>query len=836
MPQGSNRSLSAVESHVKSQLTTRPKTRPNRAVLVIAGLAAVLSWGSHAVAQPVRVQELVRTTTSGSPLRGWITTVDLTDPSVEIVVTGTPPQGSPGDAILNRTDLWQQSTGVNVAINANFYGVISGNNADIVGLAVSDGVVISPVRTFNSAPDPAIVFRDDRTAFIGNIGSNQLANVVDAVAGVGPSTTDTDPGTLLVNNGVNTGTTARVDPANRNPRTGVGISQDGTRLVIIVVDGRQSAWSVGVTLSEFADLFIERGCWRALNLDGGDSTSFIWQPPGSSTRTLNRPSGAGNAFRAVANQLGIRYTTPTPTYQQRPIRGAWLRPPTPTFTSTALETNLANMARAGFTDLYIETLFWGVATNNSDVFEDRYPNFDALAETIRLAARYNLRTHAWCESAYWQFQSVGANNFTNNPEWRAINRNTGTSGGDGTVGQIFANLGNPGVQAKMRNYFAELADYPGLWGVQTDYHRYPLDDNTGDSFTTPWSYDTWSRDTFLALYGVDPQTGADTTADALWGRFLSWRRAGITEAANQMHLGINSVQPGLEFSIAMFASAMTNSSQFTKCQDWPAMAANNYVETVVPMAYGSTTTSIGNDIATARQFAAGKRVVAGLATIAGTRPTLTDQLNTIRAQGVESFIIFDGTTFSTAASQTALRSWITGTSTRFAPDFNDDGYVDSRDTTLFAAVYTGTPVPVTGANAIYNLDGNTVIDAADAALYEGYFTRARFGDDGVVDGRDLASLIACIGQTAPITGVQHLYDLDGDGDDQDQLQLHARLTVSIPFDLDANRDGSFNIEDLYRQTQNATVDVNRDGVINGDDAASIELALRASEPTSITDR
>jgi exopolysaccharide biosynthesis protein len=96
--------------------------------------------------------------------------------------------------------------------------------------------------------------------------------VVDAVAGVGGSTTDNDPGTLLVTGGVNTGSTARVQPLVRNPRTAAGVSEDGGTLILAVIDGRQPGWSDGVTLPELAALMIQHGAHNAINLDGGGSS------------------------------------------------------------------------------------------------------------------------------------------------------------------------------------------------------------------------------------------------------------------------------------------------------------------------------------------------------------------------------------------------------------------------------------------------------------------------------------------------------------------------------------------------------------------------------------
>ena len=60
-----------------------------------------------------------------------------------------------------------------------------------------------------------------------------------------------------------------------NPRTGVGMVEPG-HFVAIVVDGRQSDYSLGMLLPEFAELFKAEGCVEAYNLDGGVSTCMIF--------------------------------------------------------------------------------------------------------------------------------------------------------------------------------------------------------------------------------------------------------------------------------------------------------------------------------------------------------------------------------------------------------------------------------------------------------------------------------------------------------------------------------------------------------------------------------
>jgi phosphodiester glycosidase len=59
-----------------------------------------------------------------------------------------------------------------------------------------------------------------------------------------------------------------------NPRTGVGITKTGT-ILLVTVDGRNPGWSIGMTLTDFAKEMIRLGAVRAMNLDGGGSTT-LW--------------------------------------------------------------------------------------------------------------------------------------------------------------------------------------------------------------------------------------------------------------------------------------------------------------------------------------------------------------------------------------------------------------------------------------------------------------------------------------------------------------------------------------------------------------------------------
>jgi hypothetical protein len=80
-----------------------------------------------------------------------------------------------------------------------------------------------------------------------------------------------------------------------NPRTAVGVTADG-RFLLVVADGRQSGYSIGMTLNQLAVLMISLGAVRALNLDGGGSTTMVVKGA-----VVNRPSDGGE--RTVSTAL-----------------------------------------------------------------------------------------------------------------------------------------------------------------------------------------------------------------------------------------------------------------------------------------------------------------------------------------------------------------------------------------------------------------------------------------------------------------------------------------------------------------------------------------------------
>ena len=62
--------------------------------------------------------------------------------------------------------------------------------------------------------------------------------------------------------------------SDRHPRTAIAKTKDG-QLLVVTVDGRQPGVSVGMSLTELADLLLEFEASEAINLDGGGSTTMV---------------------------------------------------------------------------------------------------------------------------------------------------------------------------------------------------------------------------------------------------------------------------------------------------------------------------------------------------------------------------------------------------------------------------------------------------------------------------------------------------------------------------------------------------------------------------------
>lgn len=244
------------------------------------------------------------------PLRIHHLQVDLTNPHLEVAAAlATDPDGEgPATAQLTPPEQLAQRTHALVLVNANpWQGVPDaagkrgtnwheGMPVQILGLAVSQGI------RRNSPADPTHAsFWMDVQGKPHLTRPPNVHKVREGLAGF----------LQLVQDG-------QVLPAPGgpiHPRTAVGLEATGRYLYLVVVDGRQSGYSEGMSYHELATYMQELGCREALNLDGGGSSIMLQANPDGTYRTLNDPSTklAGvSVARPIPIALVIRPRTVRP--------------------------------------------------------------------------------------------------------------------------------------------------------------------------------------------------------------------------------------------------------------------------------------------------------------------------------------------------------------------------------------------------------------------------------------------------------------------------------------------------------------------------------------------
>ncbi len=240
-------------------------------------------------------------TRTNPPTRLFVAEIDLKNPKSHVRV-------APGGADPDGAGKWQTTLMIpteiarrekfNLVVNGDFFeannvkdaegkasGYRVGQSALVVGSAMTDGKTWS----VSAAARPCLIVHTNHTVTIETI-QNPPADDWEVISG----------NTLLIKDGVD------VAPAvkTRHPRTVVGLDAAGTKLIILVVDGRKPGIAVGMSYAELAQEMRQLGCQQALNLDGGGSSVMaIRDETSGNMKILNAPTDGRE--RSVANVLGI---------------------------------------------------------------------------------------------------------------------------------------------------------------------------------------------------------------------------------------------------------------------------------------------------------------------------------------------------------------------------------------------------------------------------------------------------------------------------------------------------------------------------------------------------
>lgn len=165
------------------------------------------------------------------------------------------------------------------------------------GLVYKDGKALWTTPGYEA--DHAFYILKDGTAHISTIEEfkENEANVMSALSGWQRMMIDGEPVKKFSVND---------NAMDFHPRTFVGVSKDNLKVQLFVLDGRQPNYSNGMRLEDMILLCQGAGCYQALNLDGGGSTTMVKRTETGgqvSFELMNTPSD--NPVREVLNGLVV---------------------------------------------------------------------------------------------------------------------------------------------------------------------------------------------------------------------------------------------------------------------------------------------------------------------------------------------------------------------------------------------------------------------------------------------------------------------------------------------------------------------------------------------------
>lgn len=189
--------------------------------------------------------------------------VDLNNENIKIKIPHI-------DFSFKKTSSFGEQEGAFAAINGSFFNTKTGGS---VVYFYKDGQLIN--QTKDGLPEyiDNAGFSLDREGNVSIIkkpleGWQTLANPYTVLSS----------GPLLIYDGEPVVQVKEKFNTNRHPRTAVGVT-DNNHLIAVIVDGRSSQ-AHGMSIEELARLMYMLGCTKAMNLDGGgSSTAWVYDHP-----------------------------------------------------------------------------------------------------------------------------------------------------------------------------------------------------------------------------------------------------------------------------------------------------------------------------------------------------------------------------------------------------------------------------------------------------------------------------------------------------------------------------------------------------------------------------
>ncbi len=195
-----------------------------------------------------------------------------------------------GKNVTEKTSSIADRVGAILAINGDYYG------AQETGYVIRNGVLYR--STGSSDNEDLVIYSDGSFEIIseGDVTAEELlASGAVQVLSFGPALVESGEISVTVDEEVGKAKTS-------NPRTAIGIISD-LHYVFVVADGRTGE-SAGLSLYELAEFMQSLGVEAAYNLDGGGSSTMVFNG-----EVINNPTISGNSIkeRKVSDIVYIGY-------------------------------------------------------------------------------------------------------------------------------------------------------------------------------------------------------------------------------------------------------------------------------------------------------------------------------------------------------------------------------------------------------------------------------------------------------------------------------------------------------------------------------------------------
>lgn len=217
-----------------------------------------------------------------------VTRIDLNCPNLKLIGSEKSDSGSTVSAFAHKYQ-------TNVAINANFYW----KDYTPIGLVVSQGLRWSKYGDVRAR----VIFACDKNNKCAIEAKNKITplNPKWQLAISGWHWFNAENGRFECAEGDKVGCVQGIFH-DKHPRTLLGLDERKNWLYLVVVEGRQLTFS-GVTLDELGEFASKLGLTKAVNLDGGGSSTMV-----IGNKRVNSLPILQSAEREVANHLGIKIT------------------------------------------------------------------------------------------------------------------------------------------------------------------------------------------------------------------------------------------------------------------------------------------------------------------------------------------------------------------------------------------------------------------------------------------------------------------------------------------------------------------------------------------------